>query len=127
MEERLADGYRGLRVYQTAFELALEVFEATRSFPGTEIYDLAAQLKASSRSVAALIAEGYGRNRYSKDFIRFLINAIGSTDETKVHLDFAQRHGYLIDNTHQRLLEGYEELGKQLGALIRSIEKKGSF
>ena len=122
----MASGYKRLKVYNAAFSLALDVYEITLQFPKFETHGLASQLRQSSKSVAANIAEGHGRRKYGKDFARFLINAIGSTDETKVHLEFALAHGYLKQETYGALIERYDLLGKQLSAMVASIDK-GSF
>ena len=120
----MGQGYSGLKVYQLAFKLALEVHELTKSLPRAESFELGSQVRRSSKSISVNIAEGYGRKRYEKDFIRFLINAIGSTDETRVHLDFAQSLGYLSEEKHQYFDSQYKIVGKQLSKLISTLDSK---
>ena len=120
----MGQGYSGLKVYQLAFKLALEVHELTKSLPRVESFELGSQVRRSSKSISVNIAEGYGRKRYEKDFIRFLINAIGSTDETRVHLDFAQSLGYLSEEKHQYFDSQYKIVGKQLSKLISTLDSK---
>ena len=62
-------GFRDLKVYQLAFELAMEIFRESKSFPREEKYSLTDQIRRSSRSVAANIAEGYRKKRYLKMFV----------------------------------------------------------
>ena len=103
-----------LNVYQLAHALAMKIFEATKTFPKEEKYSLVDQIRRSSRSSAANIAEGWGKRRYPELFKRHLIDAIGSCEETKCWLLFSLDCGYLIQDPYRKLLAGYEELGAKL-------------
>ncbi len=88
-------GFRDLKVYQLAYELAMEIFRESKSFPPEEKYSLTDQIRRSSRSVAANIAEGYRKKRYLKMFVNKMADADGEATETQVWLDFARDCGYL--------------------------------
>lgn len=114
--------YRDLRVWQLAIELTVACYEATKTYPTSEIYGLTAQIRRSASSIAANIAEGYGReNRGS--YLQFLRNAQGSLKEPESHLIVSQRLGFLDIALEETLLSRSEGVGKMLRALIRSLEK----
>jgi len=82
-------GHRDLKVYQTAYKLAMEIFHLSRGFPREELYSLTDQIRRSSRSVAANIAEGFRKRRYPNHFISKLTDCDAEATETQVWLDFA--------------------------------------
>jgi len=113
-KEKAIKTFRDLNVYQLAHELAIKIFEATKTFPKEEKYSLVDQIRRSSRSSSANIAEGWGKRRYPELFKRHLIDAIGSCEETKSWLLFSLDCGYLLLDSYGKLLAGYEELGAKL-------------
>ncbi len=106
--------FRDLDVYQLAHDLAMEIFQVTKSFPKEETYALIDQIRRSSRSVAANIAEGWGKRRHENLFKRHLIDSIGSLEETKSWLLCSLDCSYLPRGQYEKLLKGYEELGAKL-------------
>jgi four helix bundle protein len=116
-------GFRDLRCYQLAFELATEVFHTTKSFPPEEKYSLIDQIRRSSRSVAGNIAEAWKKRRYQKLFVNKLVDAAGEAAETEVWLDTAQTCGYLVPDRHSDLLKRYDELERMLHSMISQPEK----
>lgn len=116
-------GFRDLRVYQLAYKLAMDIFRESKSFPKDEKYSLTDQMRRSSRSIAANIAEGFRKRQYSKMFLSKLADADGETAETQVWLDFALDCEYLSKEKHDELLSRYEEIGKMLGAMMSMPEK----
>ncbi|HEY2981217.1 MAG TPA: four helix bundle protein [Anaerolineales bacterium] len=116
-------GHRDLKVYQLAYSLAMEIFNATKSFPRDERYSLTDQIRRSTRSVTANIAEGFRKRQYPKMFVSKLADADGEATETQVWLDFARDCGYLSPDLHADLLKGYQEIGKMLGAMISMPER----
>ncbi|WP_049734049.1 four helix bundle protein [Rhizobium ecuadorense] len=115
--------YRDLKVWQFAIELSVVCYEVTRTFPREEIYGMTSQIRRSSASVAANIAEGYGReNRGS--FAQFLKIAQGSLKELETHLIIAGRIGFLQALALDELLDRCDEIGKMLGSLIRSVQHR---
>ena len=96
-------GVKGLRVYQLAYKTAMEVFRHSRSFPPDERYSLVSQIRRSSRSVPANVAEGYRKRQYPAMFSSKLADADAEATETGVWLDFARDCGYLTPEVHQEL------------------------
>lgn len=112
--------YRDLEVYQLSYALAMDVFRLTKSFPKEELYSLTAQIRNSSRSVPANIAEGWSKRRYENIFKRQLTDSIGSTDETVVWLDFGLDCSYITKEMHGETVNKYNETGKKLYRLIEN-------
>lgn len=116
-------GHRDLKVYKLAYELAMEIFNKSKEFPKDERYSLTDQIRRSSRSVAANIAEGFRKRRYPNMFISKLADADSEATETQVWLDFALDCGYLSQEERNGLVRGYEEIGRMLGSMMASPEK----
>jgi four helix bundle protein len=87
--------YKELRVYQNAIDVAMEIFQITKSFPAEEKYSMVDQMRRSSRSVCANLAEAWMKRRYRAAFIAKLSDAESEAAETKVWLDLAERCGYI--------------------------------
>ena len=109
-----------MEVYQSSYKLAMEIFHSTRNFPKDELYSLTSQMRNSSRSIPANIAEGWSKRRYENVFKKQLLDALGSSDETKVWLDFARDCKYISNDTYDNLTEQYERLGRKLFTLIET-------
>jgi four helix bundle protein len=116
-------GFRDLRVFQLAYKLAMEIFNDSKAFPKDERYSLTDQIRRSSRSVAANIAEGFRKRQYPKMFVSKLADADGEATETQVWLDFARDCGYLPVTRHIELMKECEEVGKMLGIMMTVPEK----
>lgn len=119
----MLQGHRDLQVYQLAYRLAMDVFRESRTFPGEERWGLTGQLRRSSRSVAANIAEGYRKRQYPAMFSSKMADADGEATETQVWLDFARDCGYLAAARHAELTAGYEEVGRMLNAMVQHPER----
>ena len=115
-------GFRGLRVYQLAFRLAMEIFHESKKFPAEEKYSLTDQIRRASRSVASNIGEAYRKKRYPKMFVSKLSDADGEGAETQVWIDFAHACGYISEPLQQRWHAGYEEIGRMLGGMMAHPE-----
>ena len=103
--------------------IAEGVYRLTKGFPKDEIYGMTSQLRRSAVSIAANIAEGYGReNRGS--FIQFLRLAQGSLKEVETHLLISERVGTVKELQVAELLGNTDELGRMLRSLIRSRQRK---
>ena len=122
-EERKFAGFRDLKVYQLAYNLARNIFQLTSVFPKEEKYSLTDQIRRSSRSVAANIAEAFRRRQYPKMFSNKLSEADGEAAETQFWLDFAHDFEYLTQEAHNELIDGYEQVGRMLGSMIYNPEK----
>ena len=116
-------GHRDLKVYQLAYKLAMEIFNESKAFPKEERYSLTDQIRRSSRSVATNIAEAFRKRRYPNMFVNKLSDADAEATETQVWLDFSMDCGYLPKERHEKLIKGYEEVGKMLGSMIAVPEK----
>ena len=113
--------YRDLEIYQSAYSLALEVHEITMQLPKFELYEQGSQVRRSSKSIKDNIVEGYGRKAYKQEFIRFLIFAHASCDETISQLNMINDL-YYKENPIVELLEKYETLSKQIHTFIQYVE-----
>ena len=116
-------GHRDLKVFQLAYSLAMEIFHLTRRFPREELYSLTNQIRRSSRSVPANIAEGFRKRRYPNMFVSKLADSDGEATETQVWLDLSLDCGYMSKADRDRLTAGYEEVGRMLSAMIADPHK----
>lgn len=78
--------YKDLEIYGLSYDLAIETHNMTLTLPKYELHEEGSQLRRSSKAITACIAEGYGRKKYKADFVKFLIYAHASCDETILHL-----------------------------------------
>jgi len=95
--------FRELEVYQLAMESAMQIFEVSKRFPTEEKYSLTDQIRRSSRSVCANIAEGWRKRRYPNAFVSKLSDADAEAAETQVWLEFAVKCGYLDQTLGNKL------------------------
>lgn len=116
-------GFKDLKVYQLAYQLALEIFELTKSFPKEERYSLVDQIRRSSRSICTNIAEAWYKRRYPKSFVNKLIDSAGEAGETEVWIDFSFDFNYMNLEQKTRFLEKYSQVGKMLNSMINQPEK----
>jgi four helix bundle protein len=119
-------GYKSLIVYQKAYAAAMQVFIISKTFPKEEIYSLTNQIRRSSRSVCANIAEGYRKRIYPKHFVSKLSDSDGECAETIVFLDFAKDCGYLKKIDYDLILEEYIQVGRMLGSMMLTPGKFSS-
>ncbi len=115
--------FKELRVWQNAMDLALEVFQLSKQFPSEERYSLTDQIRRSSRSVAANIAEGWRKRRYSAAFVSKLSDADAEAGETQTWLEFCRRFKYLDAATVDSLDARYDEVLGQLVSMMNHPEK----
>ncbi len=119
----MAGSFKDLTVYQKAFDQAMRIFEVTKAFPKSEQFSLVDQIRRSSRSVCANLAESWRKRRYIAHFVSKLTDADAEASETTVWLDFSLKCGYLDDKVHRELSAQYDEIGRMLGSMIASPEK----
>lgn len=98
-------------------------FEISKRFPKEEQYSLTDQVRRSSRSVCANLREAWAKRRYPAHFLSKLSDCDGENAETKTWLDFAKDCGYLSTDQHAELVSLSTEVGKLLGAIMKSPEK----
>ena len=116
-------GYRDLKVYALAYQLALDIHEITKGYPKEEKYSLTDQIRRSSRSVPANLAEAWKKRRYEKTFISKLIDCAGEAGETEVWLDFSKDFEYINNEQYQDLMERYDEVNRMLYGMINKSDK----
>ncbi len=117
-ETRYAKSHRDLIVYQKARALAQEIFDMTRSFPKEETYSLTDQVRRSSRSVGAQIAEAWAKRPYEKHFISKLTDSDGEHHETQHWIKTAEDCGYISREKSAHLVEKCRDVGRLLGSMI---------
>ena len=113
-----ANSFRDLDVYKLSRELAIEVFQLSKSFPKEETYSLTDQIRRSSRSIGAQIAEAWAKRRYEKHFISKLTDADGEQQETQHWLETAFDCLYINEKILNDLLERYKSVGKMINGMI---------
>ncbi|MFC2106162.1 four helix bundle protein [Candidatus Bipolaricaulota bacterium] len=119
------DSFTQLDVWRKAHGLVIEIYQVTADFPNTERFRLTDQLCRSASSIPANIAEGKGRNT-RKEYIQSLYTSRGSLEETKYHLILSRDLGYLSSECFDKLIEGYNEVGRMLNGLINSLKERNS-
>ena len=107
-----------LEVYRKAFDGAMLIFEVTKKFPKEETYSLTDQIRRSSRSVCANLAEAWRKRRYKAAFVSKLSDAEGEAAETQVWLQFAVSSGYLERQGSASLYQTYDEIIRMLVSMI---------
>ncbi|MCC5913019.1 MAG: four helix bundle protein [Balneolaceae bacterium] len=112
--------YRSLRVYRLSFDLAMEIFHKTKSYPSEELYSLTIQIRKSSRSVSANISEAFHSRRYPNLFVHKLNISEREACETQNWLDFSVECGYLNKADYDHLTQRYD---KVIGMLISMMNK----
>lgn len=117
--------FKELIVYKKSFSLAMEVYEISKNFPKEEKYSLTDQIRRSSRSVCANIAEAYRKRIYVKHFISKLTDSDAENSETMVWLDFSFACGYLPVEKHKEMTQQVVEVGKLINYMILHPEKYG--
>jgi len=100
----------------------MRVFELSKAFPKEETYSLTDQIRRSSRSVCANLAEAWRKRRYEAAFKSKLFDSEAEAAETQVWLDFALRCGYLDSDEARQLYREYEEIIRLLVAMINHPE-----
>lgn len=118
-------GFQKLLAYEKGFKVAMEIFEISKSFPKEEKYSLTDQIRRSSRSVCANIAEAYRKRRYEKHFVSKLSDSDSENSETQVWLEFAKSCGCISDIKKQDLIKQSQEVGKLIQFMINNPGKFG--
>lgn len=122
-DKREYKGFKDLIVYQKAFELSIEIFHVSRNFPREEIYSLTDQIRRSSRSIGANIAESWPKRKYEKAFIAKLIDAQSESCETIHWLDESIALKYFDQEKHHELTEKTLEIQRMLQSMIQNPSK----
>jgi four helix bundle protein len=115
---------KDLKVYKSAYELAMKVFELSKRFPAEERFALTSQIRRSSRSVCLNLREAWAKRRYEAHFVSKLTDCDGENSETDSSLDFARDCSYITTEQHTELAVLSQEVGRMLGSMIKN---PGSF
>ncbi len=111
------------RVYKLAFEQAMDVFETSKTFPREELYSLVDQVRRSSRSVCANLAEAYRKKRYPAHFVSKVSDSDTENSETNVWFDFSRACSYITVEKYDAMCSRNEEIGRLLNHMINNPEK----
>ena len=111
--------FQELEVYKTSRQLSKEIFELTKAFPKEEIYSLTNQIRRSSRSIGAQVAEAWGKRDYKKHFVSKLTDADAEQLETQHWIETAHDCSYFSNETTNSLLLQNKPIGKMIHSMIR--------
>lgn len=117
--------FKKLIAYQKSFDLGMAIYKISKSFPKEETYALTDQIRRSSRSVSANIAESYRKRRYPRHFISKLTDADGEDSETCVWLDYAFACDYFNREDFEKLEKEVIDIGKLINFMINNPDKFG--
>jgi four helix bundle protein len=116
------NSWRDLEAYRNAFALQQAIFEVSKNWPKSETYSLTDQIRRSSRSVGANIAEAWAKRRYPAHFVSKLTDSDGELQETLHWLASAEACEYLTSETSAKLQDQATVIGGQLGSMINKHE-----
>ena len=111
--------FEDLAVFQKAYKVSLQVHKVSLNFPKAEQYSLADQLRRASKSICANLAEGFGKRASAAEFKRYLLMALGSSDEMRVWIRYSLDLGYIDETTWRDWRDRYQEISKMLQGLHR--------
>ena len=114
-------GVNDVKVYERSYKAALAVYRVSKRFPKEETYGLASQIRRAATGIPLNIAEGYAKKESQQEFKRFIMMALGSSEEVQVLLRFAKDLGYIDEDIYKRSQTEYREISKMLNGLKRSI------
>jgi four helix bundle protein len=116
------NSYRALKVYKKAQDLTREIFNISKDFPEKESYSLTNQIRRSSRSIGAQIAEAWAKRFYKKHFVSKLTDSDAEVNETEHWIDTAFDCGYISKDLRQQLSEACREIGRIIGGMISKAD-----
>ncbi len=122
MENNKVKSYEDLEVYKRLLKLHLEINDLTLSFPNFEKYELGSQLRRSSNSSPANLAEGWN-NKHINIYLEGINRAQGEIQETKHHLSVAFQKKYISEEKYDYLVKEFNDCGKMLNGLKKSLER----
>ena len=111
--------HEDLDVYKIAFKASMEIFNLSKNYPRDEKYSLTDQIRRSSRSVAANIAEAFRKRKYPKSFVSKLSDSEGEAAETQVWLTYSKYCNYIDESTFKSLYQKYDQI---LGKLVNMAQ-----
>ncbi len=123
-EKLILKSYKDLEVYKLSYELAVKIHKMSLKLPKYELYEEGSQIRRSSKGITSCIVEGYGRRKYKADFIKYLVYAHASCDETILHLNFINDTHEFDKNELKNFLDSYDELGRKMNQFIKYVESE---
>lgn len=120
----MALSYKDLDIYTISFQLFIKAHRFSLKLPKYELYELGSQIRRASDSVNSNIVEGYGRNRYKFDFVKFLTYSHSSNDETVNHLRKIKSLYPELEKEVSTLIEEYDNLGGKINKFIQYVIKE---
>ena len=125
MKSERVESFEDLEVFQRAYRISLEIHRKSLEFPAIEQRALGDQVRRASKSICANVAEGFAKQGSSAaEFKRYLLMAIGSSDEMRVWARYCRDLGYIDEPTWQRWRDEYHEIAKMLQGLSRNWLKR---
>jgi four helix bundle protein len=121
-EKKKIESYKDLEVYKKLSDLHLEIHQLTLRFPDFEKFELGSQLRRSSNSASANIAEGWN-NKHINIYLEGINRSLSEVHETEHHLTVAFNKKYLVQDKFNYFISKYEECGRMLKGLERSLER----
>jgi four helix bundle protein len=118
-----ASRFQDLLVYRKTLDLTGEVYQISMTFPKEEAYSLTDQIRRSSRSVGAQIAEAWGKREYIRHFSSKLTDAISEVYETEHWLEIAEDCEYITSEIKNNLYQKYREVSRMLASMIRKADQ----
>ena len=118
-----AKSFRDLVVYQKAKAASRIIFELSKTFPKEETYSLTDQIRRSSRSIGAQIAEAWGKRRYKKHFVSKLTDSDSEQLETQHWVGDAADCKYITRDQEKDLIERLSEIGRMLNSMIKKADR----
>ena len=121
--KKRAETVEDLEVYEAAFDLQQEIFQLSRKWPVDERFSLTDQIRRSSRSVGACLAEAWAKRRYKAHWTSKLTDADGELGESRHWLRTAKACGYITVATHDGLKEESKVIGRKIGNMIANADQ----
>ena len=120
---KILRSHKELDVYQLSFKTSMVIYNYTKTFPKDELFSLTSQIRRSSRSVSANIAEAFRKRRYEKAFISKLSDSEAEAAETQVWLDYALECEYIPKSLYLKLFNDYDNILGKIVNMINHPEK----
>src|ERR1700738_3632147 len=116
--------YKNLEIWKLADEVVVEIHKMTLTLPKFEMFEEGRQIRKSSKTTKSTIVEGYGRRRYKADYVKFLVYALSSNDESIDHLQNLFSTKFLTDKyVYDSIYYKLEKLGKKINQFIIGVER----
>jgi len=120
---KILRSHKELDVYQLAFKTSMDIYFLSKAYPKDEMFSLTSQIRRSSRSVSANLAEAFRKRRYEKAFAAKLSDSEAEAGETQVWLDYSLECGYISKNQYSKLFNDYDNIIGKIVNMIIHAEK----